>query len=259
MNKYKLSICLPAHRTHLWQRLYDSAHEAIGDEYSWEMVLVGPNLPAPDLYNKSNLKFLRDYGSPARCGQISTVLAEGELVMWASDDGYFLKDSIKECIELHDQLPRKDVVIVKYAEGRGISGKCPEDKYWTAWTHPDLRLAGVPKEFQIHLLGMYKLSYFRELGGFDCRWEHLNMNTHDLSFRAQRDGSKFHFSPNLVLTCDWNPNEGDHIPVQQAYHANDAPLFREVYSQNQDSRIRIDYHNWKDSPRVWKRRFGDTK
>ena len=81
---------------------------------------------------------------------------------------------------------------------------------------------------------MYKLDkYFRKLGGFDCRWEHLNMNTHDLAFRAQRDGSKFHFSPNLVLTCDWNPNEGDHIPVQAAYHANDAPLFQQVYREDQ--------------------------
>jgi hypothetical protein len=106
---------------------------------------------------------------------------------------------------------------------------------------------------------MYKLNYFRELGGFDCRWEHLNMNTHDLAFRAQRDGSKFHFSPNLVLTCDWNPGEGDHVPVQMAYHANDAPLFREVYMQDQSERIKIDYQNWMKSDPVWKRRFGDKK
>jgi hypothetical protein len=106
---------------------------------------------------------------------------------------------------------------------------------------------------------MYKLNYFRELGGFDCRWEHLNMNTHDLAFRAQRDGSKFHFSPNLVLTCDWNPGEGDHIPVQHAYHMNDAPLFREVYMKDQSERIHIDYYNWMKSDPVWKRRFGDKK
>ena len=257
--QYDLSICLPAHRTQLWQRLYDSAIEAVGEDYTWEMVLVGPNEPPPELAEKSNFKFFKDFGTPARCGQIATLLAEGELMMWASDDGYFLKDSIKECIEMHEELPYKDIVIVKYAEGRDISGNCPDDSYWTAWTHPDLRLPGVPQTYQIHLLAMYKLNYFRELGGFDCRWEHLNMNTHDLAFRAQRDGSKFHFSPNLVLTCDWNPGEGDHVPVQMAYHANDAPLFREVYMQDQSERIKIDYQNWIKSDPVWKRRFGDKK
>lgn len=65
---------------------------------------------------------------------------------------------------MHEELPYKDIVIVKYAEGRGISGNCPEDSYWTAWTHPDLRLPGVPQDYQIHLLAMYKLEYFRELG-----------------------------------------------------------------------------------------------
>ena len=30
--QYDLSICLPAHRTHLWERLYDTAAEAVGDK-----------------------------------------------------------------------------------------------------------------------------------------------------------------------------------------------------------------------------------
>ena len=85
------------------------------------------------------------------------------------------------------------------------------------------------------------------------------MNTHDLAFRAPCDGSTSHFSPNLVLTCDWNPNEGDHIPVQQAYHENDSPLFRQVYMQDQSARVKIDYFNWMKSDPVWKRRFGDKK
>jgi len=257
--QYDLSICLPAHRTHLWERLYNTAAEAVGPDYTWELILVGPNEPPESLSQKNNFKFFKDYGTPSRCAQIATTLAEGELMMWASDDGYFLKDTIKECIDMHKQLPYKDIVIVKYAEGRGHSGKCPADSYWTAWTHPDLRLPGVPKEYKITLLAMYKLEYFRDLGGWDCRFEHLNMNTHDLSFRAQRDGAGIHFSPNLVLTCDWNPNEGDHVPVQSAYHANDAPLFHQLYMQDQSNRIKIDYFNWTKSPPIWQRRFGDMK
>ena len=74
--QYDLSICLPAHRTQLWQRLYDSAIEAVGEDYTWEMILVGPNEPPPELAEKSNFKFFKDFGTPARCGQIATLLAE---------------------------------------------------------------------------------------------------------------------------------------------------------------------------------------
>ena len=254
--KYDVSICLPAHRTQLWQRLYESAAEAVGP-YSWEMILVGPNNPPPFFDDKKNFKFLKDFGSPSRCAQIATMLAEGEFMMWGSNDGYFLKNSIRECISLKKNLDRKDVVIIRYAEGRGYTGESPPDEYWKAWTHPDLRLPGVPEDYMITLLSMFSLDYFRELGGWDCRFEHLNMNCHDLSFRVQRDGGTVHFSPNLVLTCDWNPNEGDHVAVQQAYERNDKFLFQQLYSEDQSDRIKLDYFNWTKSPAVWARRFGN--
>ena len=55
---YKLSICLPAHRAHLWENLYNSAIFSVGEEYSWEMVVVGPNDPSPFFASKKNFKFL---------------------------------------------------------------------------------------------------------------------------------------------------------------------------------------------------------
>jgi len=258
--KYDVSICLPAYRTHFWERLYNTASEAVGPDYTWEMVLVGPNEPPTQLASKSNFKFFKDYGSPSRCGQIATALAEGELMMWGSDDGFFIKDSIKRCIDVHKHLPYKDIMIVKYAEGANYTGQCHHSSYWKAWTHDDLKLPGIPKDYMITLLAMYKLEYFRELGGFDCRFEHLNMNTHDLAFRAQRNGSKIHFSPNLVLSCDWNAGAGnDHAPLHSAHFENDNPLFHEMYTKDQSDRINIDYFNWTKSDPVWKRRFGDKQ
>jgi len=82
------------------------------------------------------------------------------------------------------------------------------------------------------------------------------MCCHDLVFRAQRAGSKVHLSPSLVHDCDWNPGTGDHIPAQQAYHANDLPLFQSLYQSPAQDRIRINYFNWNQSPSVWARRFG---
>ena len=252
--KYDVSICLPAHRVNMWERLYNSAAKSVGP-YSWEMVMVGPNDPPKSLAEKRNFKFYKDFGHPTRCAQIATSLAEGELMMWASDDGFFTENSIKECVELHRENDEKDVIIIRYAEGPGHAGKMPPDDYWKPWTHPDQRLSGIPKEFWCAPVAMYNLQYFRELGGWDCRYEHLNMCTHDLAFRAQRNGSKVHMSPGLVLDCDWSWHWDDSKPIQDAYNLNDAPLYKEMYSQDQSDRIQIDYFNWNNADSVWARRF----
>jgi len=253
---YDISICMPAHRTRLWQGLYESALRSVG-RYKWQMILVGPTEPDSYFSDKRNFKFVKDFGTPARCAQIATALAEGEYMMWGSDDGFFVENAIKECIDLHKTLKTEDVVCVRYSEGENHSGKMPPDNYWKAWTHPDQRLPGIPEDYVCVPVGMYKTRFFRWLGGWDCRFEHLNMCCHDLAFRAQRKGGQVHLSPGLVMNCDWNPGRGDHIPVQQAYHANDAPLFTSIYATDQSDRIQIPYFNWMDSPPVWVRRFGN--
>ena len=84
------------------------------------------------------------------------------------------------------------------------------------------------------------------------------MNGHDLAFRAQRNGSKAYFSPTLVMNNNWNPNEGDHVPVAAA-HATDYPHFAAEMAKPQENRIKIDLFNWTKAPKIWKRRFGDMK
>jgi hypothetical protein len=252
--KYKLSICLPAHRTQLWEQLYDSAAQAVGPNYEWEMICVGPKEPPGRLGRATNFKFYKDFGTPSRCAQISTMLAEGELMVGAVDDGIFTPRSLQQCIELHDTIPEKDVVATRYTEGRNYAGKPMHPDYWMAHHHPTLRV--VPADYKLILLGMFKLSYFREVGGWDCAYEHLNMNYHDLAFRIQKDGGKIHMSPEVVINCNWNPNEGDHVPVQQAYDQNDLELFNKMYAPDADREVKIDYYNWTKSPAVWERRFG---
>lgn len=258
---YKLSVCLPAHRTYLWERLYRSIRSSVGENYSWELVLVGPNDPPPFFEDKVNFKYFKDYGSPSRAFQISLMLAEGELVTWASDDGFYTENSLSECIEMHDEqdLGFKDIVIARHVEGRNHTGKQEPNEFWKAWHHPTLRLPAIPDDFYIVLNGMMKLEYLRELGGIDCVYENYNMNLHDLAFRAQRSGSKIYFSPTTVLNCDWNPNEGDHKPVATAHKEHDYPLFMENMATPHPDRIEIDFFNWTKSDKIWKRRFGDKK
>jgi hypothetical protein len=265
--KYDISICMPAHRAHLWENFYKSAIASVGP-YKWEMILVGPNEPPESLRKKRNFKFFKDLGHPTRCAQIATMLAEGELMMWGSDDGIWQPEAIKQCIELHRSKNKKDVIVIRYAEGRNFSGTGMPDDYWVA-KHPDgswsnhwpdhHKVEKIKDDWMIAPVGLYNLEYFRELGGWDCRFEHLNMCCHDLTFRAQNNGSKVYLSPPLiVLNCDWNPNEGDHVPVQQAYDQNDLPLFNHIYSSDGD-RIKIDYFNWTSADAMWKRRFGDKQ
>lgn len=255
MFKYDVSICLPGIRTHLWEKLYNSAIEAVG-EHTFEMIIVGPYEPPESLKNKENFKFFKDYGAPARCAQIAVSLAESEFMMWASDDGYFLPNTISECIQLfRTTLSEKDEITIRYSEGTGHSGRLPDDSYWIARTHADQRLAGVKDSYRIAPVGFFKTEYFKWLGGWDCRYEHLNMCCHDLSFRVQNNGGKIVLSPSEVLKCDYNPATGDHVPVFNAYHKNDAPLFSQQWSLDQSRRIQIDFSNWTKSPSKWIRRF----
>jgi hypothetical protein len=103
---------------------------------------------------------------------------------------------------------------------------------------------------------LMNLERFKELGGLDCRFEHFNMNLHDLAFRAQRDGSKIIVSREFVSAQDFNPNNNS--PLMIAYHQNDKPLFLSIYSNKQTALnrpIKIDYDNWKQQPERWHRRF----
>ena len=113
---------MPAHRSTLWENMYKSIAASVSP-YTWELILVGPNYPSVELMQKGNFKFIKDFGSPARCAQIATSLAEGRLMMWGSDDGIFMENSIKECIELHNQSNDHDVIILRYSEGENHSGK----------------------------------------------------------------------------------------------------------------------------------------
>jgi hypothetical protein len=254
---YKISICLPAMRTHLWESFYQSIISSVGS-HSWELIMVGPNNPPPFFSNKKNFKFLKDYGSPARCGQIATALAEGELMMWSSDDGIFRKGAISSCIEKHDSLNYKDAIAIKFTEGHSRQGKPMPKNYWMAHQHHTLRV--VPEHYKIVMVGMFKLKYFREMGGFDCQFEQINMNTHDLSFRVQRDGGTIHESD--VYVCDHDFQQSDHKDMNNAFIEHDYPLWKEMYKLAPNltylkRSIKIDYFNWNESPTVWKRRFGD--
>lgn len=250
--KYDLSICVPGIRPQFWGQLYDSVLQAARN-YKVQLVFVGPYEPDKKILQNPDVKFVKDFGSPTRCVQIGSIFCEADLFTWASDDGIFANKSIRNAIDKFNTVDKnKDEMVMRYYEAKDRKGKLPPDDYWRAKHHKDNRDLCIPDGTMLAPLGMLRLSYFRELGGFDCRFEHINLSTHDLAFRVQQNGGKIHLSPSVVLECDWTPDATDYKPVRDSYLLNDLPILQQLY-QTPTNRIKIDFNNWLNSPNKWRR------
>ncbi len=256
----KLSIIVPGVRHKNWVTMYQEIIAACKG-ISFEVIFVGPGALPTDLLNVANIKFLMNYGSPSRCLQMGSMLAEGEYLTWLSDDATVVENSISEALTLLESKDsERDIIAMRYTEGVNKSANTSDfnDAYWQAWTHNDLRLEGVEKDWKIPCVMMLKTNLFKTLGGLDCQFEHINFNVHDLAFRAQRSGSTVHLSPNFIMRCDWEPNRNvQNSPVIAAY-PSDKARFLSMYSLKDTvtkSPIAINYMNWLDCEVVWSRRF----
>jgi hypothetical protein len=258
-HKYNVSIISPAIRKEKWMDFYLGMAQAIG-KYSFEWILTGPIEPDKELLNKPNVKHVKDYGHPTRCTQIASIVAEGELLGWESDDGIFIENGLELAVDMWYQSGNpKNQVILKYLEGPHPN--MPDMTasglgYWHAWFHDGLKFAGIPKHYMCAGLGMLQTEYFRKLGGFDCRFENINMCCHDLSFRIQHDGGQLLLPPKHIMWNEWSSENGGIIV--DAYNEQDFPLFKRLYNQSDilTHRIYLDYNNWMyNSSPVWARRF----
>lgn len=255
--KYDLSICLPGYRIENWERLYNSVYDS-AKRYKWEMILVGP-FPIEEIKDElptiENFKYIFDKGAPCRCGQLATTFASGYYMTWGSDDGYFLENSLDEALDLAFSVDENDIIAMRYLEGPNHNSVEMPQEWYTARHHADQRLPGVLDHYKIAPVAMLRLEYFRWLGGWDARFQHINMSQHDLCFRAQKNGSNIHLSPKNVSSHHWDVNHESWQPMRDAYQLNDLPLFQQLYSEYNPDRICIDYNNWKNSPTEWRRKL----
>ena len=253
----KLSLVIPSIRPTHWTSLVsDMALACQNNEF--EIIFVGPFLPPQELVDKSYVKYIKDFGCPSRCLQIGSMLAEGEYLAWCSDDCRIVPNTFDEAIALFDsKLSERDGMNMLYSEGSGYTGTQHETpEYWVARTHTDLQLEGVADGWKIAPIFMYKTKFFREMGGLDCSFEHVNQNTHDLAFAVQSRGGVIVNSPSRVFKFDWQPEKPDYPPILAAFILNDRPLFDQKYRKTNAAAARyVPYDNWKAQPAVWKRRF----
>ena len=256
-----LSILVPGIRPHNWNELYESTKLAC-TKYDYEIVFIGPFCPPEGLLENENVKYIKDYASVPVCIQKASLECDGQLVFHTVDDGTLEKHSVDMAIDYYNKhCCEKDVINMRYKEGQGKNGNSLPLSYWKAWTHGDLRMRGIDPGWSISLQPMVSLQHFKDLGGFDCRFEYSNHCHHDLIFRIQMDGGRIINSPIEACNADHYPGtSGDHEPICRAQHQYDDPKFFELYgSRKPMERIRIDYDNWKSCPQVWKIRFDKEK
>ena len=253
---YILSICLPAIRPHNWVNLYASLQSAC-PKHAFELVIISPYDLPESLKKVSNIKLIKDFGTPTRAAMLGSTFCTGQYIAIPADDGYFFPDSFKSAIHQIGKSAPNDIIVLRYREGAGMSGKVFPDSYWFTKTHLPVSDLHIGNNWLCATQPLLSLNYFREIGGFDCRFEHLAFATHDFSYRAQRNGSTLHLSKTEVMNADhFIAKTGDHAPVHYGQTENDQPLFMQMYQDpNVVNRIKIDFDNWKSSPEVWVRRW----
>lgn len=252
MHNYQVSIIVPGIRKENWNTVFEHCKFAC-KRYNYEIIFVSPYALPENLQKEKNVKYIKSFGSPAKCLHMGTLLAESEIFLWLSDDANLYTNSIDMAIDLLlSKNVSRDFVVVRYREGENFSGAEFGEEYYIAKTHTDLQHPGIPPETRVGcvlLLSLECYNYF----GFDCRFEHMNFNVIDFTIRAQKSGeSKLYFSPIPIMNCDFTPNRTDSDPVIAAYIHNDKPLFYDMYKDN--SRTHRIEHNWKDQEIVWRRR-----
>jgi hypothetical protein len=227
-------------------------------KHTFEIIFVGPYGLPIELQPIHNVKYIKDFGCPSRCLQLGSYFAEGEYLAWCSDDCRIISDKFDEAIEYFDKnLSENDCMNMRYSEGANFTGtQHNQAEYWIARTHTDLRFDGVKENWKIAPIFMYKRQSFYKYGGIDCRFEHVNMNTHDLSFYIQEKGWKIIDSPSRVFQFDHQPHKSDYPPILISYIENDRPLFYNLYKNLDAAKNRnINFENWRNADSIWKRRF----
>ena len=205
------------------------------------------------------VKHIQSWRSPNACQQQGLMLATGEYITFASDDGVFLPGALDKAINALDFATAEDggefVIVGKYLEGDTPNPDMGHDDYYKFRYHKAYRLKGVPQNDLIFNCGVIRNSFIRQLGGWDSELFECTTCAHaDLGIRAKKAGARMILMPDVMFQCSHQPgNSGDHRPVNQAMK-RDIKNFQKIYKKPND-RINIEFNNWQNTPEVWEERF----
>ncbi len=260
----KLSIFLAGIRPQNWLALYNSIPDATAlPKEEYELVIVSPYDLPPELQKVDNVRWIEDRGCPTRCYQLGALHSRGEYVLWVADDGTFnIANSIDDAFAVRPNH-RKGIATLRYLEGtpnKIIYRKMQDPGWWNIGHHPMLVHAPyAPNNYLLIMLGLMSRDYLMEIGGWDCRFEHVGLGCVDLSIRLQNDGAEVILGEKMMDISMLPGRSGDHGPIRDA-HKSDKGLFNQMYhSETGKGKSKIDFDNWKLAPEVWPRRFGGPR
>lgn len=221
-----------------------------------EIIVVGPVNP-----NNTDVLYIEEFGSPSRALQRASIYATKDKIMWMCDD---VEDMPMYTIMNNINKISVDTDIINWIHSEGPAyitnqdTRCrPPYEWFNAHFHDDLRSPGVDTTWKIAPFFMMNRTYWNWLGGIDCDFETINMNLHDLLFRAQKNNSNIILSDGCLFHAAWQNakenNRENECPIYKAFFDNDLPLFKQLYSDNSRA-IQIDIDNWKKQPSIWERR-----
>ncbi len=257
---YDITVLVPTIRPHLLEDLYNSIANSFHG--SWELVLVGPYDLPPIMAEKSNVQYIKDFGSPIRSRQIGLIASKGDYICYAADDCTFIPDAMDQTFKLIKDKDYKTVVLGKYSEGRPNNYETLQDEYYKlAYHNPHKALMHkMGKDYYFINTGLVSRQFMLELGGFDCEYEACAMACCDLSVRMQNAGAVVILQKGgLFNSTHLAGHLGDHGPIHDGQIDHDQPLFYNTYWNSANyGRTVIPLDNWKNSPERWSRRFGTT-
>ncbi len=265
----KLSIIIPGIRTPNWINVYGSIFTDSLPQHlteGIEMVFVGPHDLPSELQGKHNIKHIKSKANPTVCSQIGAIEASGQYISFGTDDGQIVDGSQDQVWNILEAQDYTTVVLGRYTEGPPGKKRFNwnfqmADQYYDIYGYPahpaPTASVHIPRSYKIANFAYIDRSHFKEMGGFDCRFETTALATADWAVRAQRTGAKFILTDFQVWAVGHEPGkEGVHGAVHDAFMENDLPLYRSIYDDpNCVNRTKIDFDNWKSASDIWQRRF----
>ena len=279
-NNYDLSVVIAGIRPHLWEDTCNSLFTACG-KYNFEIIFVGPFAPPMHFIDGTKIRFIQDFGQVSRAAQIGAWAASGELFFSTTDDVLFIRNSIENTIDFYkENCSKYDVIGMRYREvaagrlffHRPVIGPEGFPEYLASlvdrvlvtnsppfknepytpdyWFYP----TGEPVAIQVFM----DLAAFKEVGGWDCRFEYLLEPAVDLCRRLKNLGGKIVQSPVEISLAEFYPGHLlDHKPIHDS--ANLEKQLREALLAAEPDRTIIEFDNWRQSPETWSRRFPTGK
>ncbi len=257
-NPIQISIVMPGIRVAMWDAVYNSILNSV--KRSFELIIVSPFNLTPYLQTRSNVKLIRDFGSPCRCAMIGAEFAEGKMLYFThADDGIFQEGALERQIEHLEAMgdDERNCVTMRFTEGKGFTDQ-PYNHNDASYRVANAYLMNkqhVPSEWYCFNIAIGYTSFYKKIGGLDCS---LSQGTAialaDLAIRYYRAGGSVKMTSEYLLSYDHN--QLDHGPVYLCQTYMDSPKLRAKYDHPLETYpINIPFDNWKQASRIWDLRF----